>query len=171
MNSGWVNGFSKHTFVGLPTSGLGSVSLFWYEGCFEWEGGRNGKINAVVTTSIWKISTVASMSVLFQGRGVSLPVCSRHHAKLILSCIQKSLKSDYLPVLEMWKMWPLPAAVEGAGCPENSHSPLLAPLLLGWGSCELFLNHMVQLLLECLKFIWVFSCLSLKSYTDSFYLK
>lgn len=115
MNLGWANGVLKCVCLGLPISGLKSVSLFWYEGCFEWEGGRNGKIEAVMTTRIWKISTVALVSALLQGRRGSLHLCSHDHSKHILCCIQKSFKSDYLLVLEIWKIWPFPAAVEVEG--------------------------------------------------------
>lgn len=36
-----VNGFWNLTWLGLPAAGFGSVSLFEYEGCFQWVGGRN----------------------------------------------------------------------------------------------------------------------------------
>lgn len=112
VSSGWVNVVLKCLCLGLP--GLGSVSLFCYEGCFEWEGRRNAKINAVMTARIWTVGIVASVSHLFPGRAV--PFSYAAIALPSLSCpVFWSFRSDSLPILEMVKTWPLPAAVEVRG--------------------------------------------------------
>lgn len=112
VNWAWANGVLKCTCLGLPVSGFGSVSLFWYEGRFVWEGGRNGKINTVMTTGVWEASVTLWHPCQFCSEGGECPCTCAAITLPSLSCIQKSFKSDYLPVLEMWKMRSLPAAVE-----------------------------------------------------------
>lgn len=176
VNWAWANGVLKCMCLGLPVSGLGSVSLFWYEGRFEWEGGRNGKISTVITTGVWEVSVTLWHLCQFCSEGGECPCTCAAITVPSLSCpvfrrvssliVYLSLKWGRCgPSLQLWKLW------KGSGCPEASRPTLLAPLLLSWGSYELFLNHVLLLLVECLKFIWVLSCLFWKSYTDSFYLK
>lgn len=113
VNSGWANAVLKCLC-------LGSVSLFCYEGCFEWEGGRNAKINTLMTTRIWKVGIVASLSDLFPGRAVpfsyaaiTLPSLScpvfRRVSGLIICLSLKWGRHD--PSLQPWK------SGEGSGCP------------------------------------------------------
>lgn len=69
----------------------------------------------------------------------------RRLSSLIIYVSLKSGKHDPSPQLQKFG--------EGSGCPEASHPSLFAPLLLSWGSYELFLNCVLRLLLDCLKFI------------------
>lgn len=121
VNSGWANAVLKCLC-------LGSVSLFCYEGCFEWEGGRNAKINAVMTTRIWKVGIVASLSDLFPGRAV--PFSYAAITLPSLSCPVFTRVSGLIICLSLkWgRRDPLPAAMEVRGriwvsLVFTSHSP------------------------------------------------
>lgn len=115
VSSGWANAVLKCVYLGFP--GLGSVSLFCYEGCFEQEGGRNAKINAVMTTRIWKVGIVALVSALFPGRVV--PFSYAAITLPSLSCPVLKRVSGLIICLSLW--W-------------GRHDPSLQPWKSGEGS-------------------------------------
>lgn len=80
--------------------------MFWMR---RWKKGEDKCCDDCKDLKSW----YCGISVIFVPmQGSALQLCSHHPAKLILSCIQKTFRSDNLPLLEMGKTWPLPAAVE-----------------------------------------------------------